>query len=194
MPDPRQPSWNEVLDVVLSSRLRGVHTAMVGEIRAYSGAEQTAEVTLAVQLEAGGGQFETLPPLTDVPVLWPGAWAAGDTCLLVFCEESFAKWWDTGSVEQPELLRRHGLHAVCIPVVARAGQEAQFVALANLVDDKLSQLRDAIATAAEGETSASGLGGMNLLATALAIPPAPAPPGPLSWPLGSTAATKVKAR
>src|SRR4029453_14497985 len=113
----RQPSWNEVLDTVLASRLRSVHTAMVGEIRAYSEGEQTAEVTPAVQLETADGAYETLPPLADVPVLWPGAWAAGDACLLVFCEESFAKWFDTGSVEPPEVLRRHGLHGVCIPLV-----------------------------------------------------------------------------
>lgn len=137
----RQPSWNEVLDTVLTSRLRSVHTAMVGEIRSYSEAEQSAEVTLAVELEATAGVFEALPPLGDVPVLWPGAWARGDTCLVVFCEESFAKWWDTGSVEQPEVLRRHGLHAVCIPVVARAGQAAQFVALSNLVTAALDKLK-----------------------------------------------------
>jgi len=141
MPDPREPSWGEVLDAVLTSRLRSVHTAMVGEIRSYSAANQTAEVTLAVELEATSGVFEALPPLSDVPVLWPGAWAAGDSCLVVFCEESFAKWWDTGSVEPPEVLRRHGLHAVCIPVVARADQTVQFVALANLVTAALDKLK-----------------------------------------------------
>jgi hypothetical protein len=141
MADPRQPSWGQVFDTILSARLRSVHTAMVGEIRSYSEADQTAEVTLAVQLETSDGQFEALPPLGDVPVLWPGAWAAGDTCLLVFSEESFSKWWDTGSVEQPEVLRRHGLHAVCIPVVARAGDAVQFVALANLVDARLETIR-----------------------------------------------------
>ncbi len=141
MADPRQPSWNEVLDAILTSRLRSVHTAMVGQIRSYSEAEQTAEVTLAVQLEAASGEFETVAPLSDVPVLWPGAWAAGDTCLLVFCEESVAKFFDTGSVEQPEVLRRHGLHAICIPIVARAAQAVQFVALANLVDARLETIR-----------------------------------------------------
>lgn len=139
--DPRQPSWPEVLDTVVTSRLRGVHTAMVGEIRSYSEGEQTAEVTLAVELEVTAGVFEPVAPIADVPVLWPGAWAAGDTCLLVFCEEAFAKWWDTGSVEPPEVLRRHGLHAVCIPVVARGGQAAQFVALANLVTAALDKLK-----------------------------------------------------
>jgi hypothetical protein len=189
---PRQPSWGEVFDVVLGARLRSVHTAMVGEIRSYSEAQQTVEVTLAVQLEASSGVFEELPPLGDVPVVYPGAWAAGDACLVVFCEESFSKWWDTGSVEQPEVLRRHGLHAVCIPIVARAGQATEFVALANLVDAQFAALnthieawRTAVSLLPGGApvTNATMASGMIVaLQTALA-----------GWPL-STAAQKVKAR
>lgn len=146
MTDPRQPSLNEVLDAVIGSRLRGVHTAMVGELRSYSASQQTAEVLLVVQLEVTAGVFEAVPPLADVPVLWPGAWAPGDPCLVVFCEESFAKWWDTGSVEPPEVLRRHGLHAICIPIVARAGQEVQLVALAPPTTAALDKLKAGIET------------------------------------------------
>jgi hypothetical protein len=171
----RQPSWGKVLDTVLTSRLKGVHTAMVGSFRSYSEAQQTAEVTLAVQLEAASGEFEELAPLADVPVLWPGAWAAGDPCLIVFAEESFSTWWDTGSIEQPEVLRRHGLHAVVIPIVARAGQATQFVALANLVDQHLETIR----------TTWLFNTGMGPSSTAAAA-------GALA--LGSVAATKVKAR
>jgi hypothetical protein len=186
----RDPSWNEVLDTVLTSRLRSVHTAMPGTITAYDADEQTATVELAVHLETTAGAFERVPPLADVPVLHPGAWAAGDRCLLVFAEEDPSKWWDTASVEPPQVLQRHGLHAVCIPMVEGA---AQFVALANLVDAKLNQLRDAIASAAQTEAGASGLVGMTALAGALTIPPAPTPPGPTAWPAGSVEAAKVKA-
>jgi hypothetical protein len=171
----RQPGWGEVFDTVLTSRLKGVHTAMVGEIRSYSEAQQTAEVTLAVQLEAASGEFEELAPIADVPVLWPGAWAAGDPCLIIFCEEDFSKWFDSGSVEQPEVLRRHGLHAVVIPLVARAGQATQFVALANLVDARLETIR----------TTWLFNTGMGPSSTAAAA-------GALA--LASVAATKVKAR
>jgi hypothetical protein len=181
MADPRQASWGHVLDTVLNQRLRTVHTAMMGEIRAYSEADQTAEVTLAVQLENVEGEFETLPPLSGVPVLWPGAWEAGDRCLLVFCEESFAKWFDTGSVEPPEVLRRHGLHAVCIPLVAPAGEAVDFVALAAPLLANYTQLKAGLDIV---------VGKLNLLdssATAawdLAM---------ANWPT-SVASTKVKAR
>lgn len=179
---PRQPSWGEVLDTVLTSRLRSVHTAMVGEIRSYSEAEQTAEVTLAVQLEVSGGEFEALPPLADVPVLWPGAWAPGDPCLLIFCEEDFSKWMTTGSVEQPEVLRRHGLHAVAIPLVARAGQDVQFVALANLVETALDTLKSALDSAVVGKLNALDPSATAAWTTAM---------GTFS---SNVAATKVKAR
>lgn len=182
MADPRQPSWGEVLDTALTARLLGVHTAMVGEIRAYSEAQQTATVTLAVQLEATSGDFETLAPLADVPVAWPGAWAAGDSCLLIFCEESFAKWFTTGSVEPPEVLRRHGLHAVCIPLVARAGQAVQFVALANLVNAQFAALADAF----DGWTPVPNDGGAALKAQLTTL-------AGTGWP-ASVAAVKVKAR
>lgn len=177
----RQPSWHEVIDTVVTSRLRSVHTAMVGEIRSYSEADQTAEVTLAVDLEATSGVFEGVPPLADVPVLWPGAWSPGDTCLLVFCEESFAKWWDTSSVEPPEVLRRHGLHAVCIPIVARAAQAVEFVALANLVDAQLDALKQAIV----GWTPVASDGGAALKTALTTLF--------TTWP-ASVAASKVKAR
>ena len=185
----REASWNEVLDTILTSRLRSVHTSLPATIRAYSEANQTATCELAVQLEAAGGEFLQVPALEGVPVTQPGAWTNGDRCLLVFCEESFAKWFETGSVEPPDVLQRHGLHAVCIPLVAEAGQAVQFVALANLVTTALTQLRTAITAAATIESDAGGLGGMTALDAALDLVPN-VPPG---WP-GPVAAAKVKAR
>lgn len=213
-----EPEWPEILRAVQDSLAARIHTSLPAIVKSYDSATQTATVQLAVQLRGNN-----VPPLSDVPVCWPGGaagfvhvpLAAGDTCLVVFTEEDFSRWYTTGSVSAPAVLARHGLHAVAIPGLrpgtaplavtgghvtvassteVRLGSDtaSNFVALANLVDAKLNLLRDAIATAAQGETSASGLGGMNLLAAALAIPPAPTPPTPLSWPLGSVAATKVK--
>lgn len=180
----REASWGEVFDALLDARLRAVHTAMMGEMQSYSaGPPPTATVTLAVQLESADGQFETLPPLADLPVLWPGAWTAGDKCLVVFCEESFARWFDTGSVEPPEVLRRHGLHGVVIPLVAPTGADVQFVALANLVVSRLEAMQTALDTHTH-TVPISGPAG-----TTVSSAPAPA----ISWPTSSVAAQKVKA-
>jgi hypothetical protein len=180
----REPSLGEALDHILTSRLRSVHTALPGTITAYDADAMTATVEVAVELEAAAGAFERVPPLADVPVVTPGAWASGDRCLLVFCEESASKWFATGSVEPPEVLVRHGLHAICVPFGAAPGQAVQFVALANLVQAQLQALADAIA----GWTPVPNDGGaaLKLALTALFT-------GPPAWP-GSVAAEKLKAR
>lgn len=178
----RAPSWPEVIDAALTARLRSVHTALPGTIRNYSEADQTATVELAVQLESTLEQFAKVPDLADVPVLWPGAWANGDKCLLVFSEEHFAKWFDTGSVEPPEVLQRHGLHALCIPLVAEAGQAVQFVALSNLVNAQFTALRNAF----NAWTPVANDGGAALKTQLTSLISG-------GWP-ASTAASKVKAR
>ena len=46
---------------------------------------------------------------------------AGDAVLVVFAEEDFSGWWDTGSVSAPPVLVRHELHAVA----TRSGEHWQ---------------------------------------------------------------------
>lgn len=185
----RQPSWADVIDGFITSRLRGVHTALPGTITSYDAATVTATIDLAVELEATAGAFQRVPPLEDVPVTTPGAWSNGDKCLVVFCEESFAKWFDTGSVEPPDVLARHGLHAVCVPIVATAGQAVQFVALKDLVEAAMLDLLGNIITAA-GAVTAPG-GGPAFVAALTAYQTLITTPGPTALQVG---ATKVKAR
>jgi len=141
--DSRLPSWNEVLDAATGAALRGVHTAMLGSIKSYDAAAQTAVVELATHLPRASGEYAAVAPV-EGPVVWPGAWASGDRCLVVFLEESAAKWLETGSVEAPEVQLRHGLHPVVLPFPSIEGQAAQFVALGNLVSAQLADLKSAI--------------------------------------------------
>lgn len=142
--DTRQPSWNELLDAANAAALRGVHTAMLGKLTAYSSTHQTATVQLATHLPTASGEYAAVPPLADVPVIWPGAWAAGDRCLVMFLEESAAKWLESGSIEAPDVAMRHGLHPVAMPFPSIEGQTTQFVALGNLVASQLADLKSAI--------------------------------------------------
>lgn len=149
----RDISWNELFDLMIDKRLRSVHTSMVGTIRSYSEAQQTATVELATELEGPGGEFLRAPNLEGVPVTQPGAWSNGDRCLLVFTEEDASKWWATGSVEPPVTLIRHGLHAVCVPLVEGA---SDFVALKALVETALVDLLDGVISAAGSVTAPGG--------------------------------------
>lgn len=162
------PDLPSIIEAAITRRLRGVHTCALGECVAYSEADQTMTVRLTVQLDG-----EDVPPLEDVPVTLPGAWSAGDPCLVVFSEEPFAADF-AGLESAPEA--RHGLNAIAVPVWATAGQAVQFVGLANLIDARLETIR-----------------------TTWTVPTAMGPSGPPSAggapvALATVAATKVKAR
>jgi hypothetical protein len=177
-----QPSWPEILDAVQSRNAARMHTSLPGIVKSYDVATQTAQVQLAVQLEG-----ESVPPLDDVPVAWPGGAAgffhaplsSGDTVLVVFSEEDFSGWYDTGSVSAPAVLARHGLHAIAIPGLRRAASPLSVtaghvtvgatsalhlggdgatdpVALKSLVEQALSDLLTGIISAAGSVTAPGG--------------------------------------
>jgi len=126
VPEPTtidQPEWPELLRAVQEHLAARIHTCLPGIVRSYDVATQTATVELAVQLLGN-----TVPPLPEVPVMWPGGaaghlhvpLAAGDTVMVLFSEEDFSGWWGTGSISAPRVLARHGLHALAIPGLRRA--------------------------------------------------------------------------
>jgi hypothetical protein len=123
MPRPLEPSWPAILDATTSRALGEVHTALPCIVRSYAVATQTCSCESVVEPED-----TPYPVFDDVPVMWPGGaagflhvpLAAGDTVLLLFSEEDFSKWWDTGSISAPAVLARHGLHAIAIPGLRRA--------------------------------------------------------------------------
>ncbi len=176
-----------MLDASTSAALRGVHTAMLGTIRSYDAAAQTASVELATHLPHAAGEYGAVAPV-EGPVLWPGAWAAGDRCLVVFLEESASKWLETGSVEAPDVQIRHGLHPVVLPFPSIEGQTVQFIALADLVQTALDKMQYAF----DNHTHATA-------GTGTPSPPIPVPaviPAPVVpvVSLGPVASAKVKAR
>jgi hypothetical protein len=116
---------------------------MLGTIRSYDAAAQTASVELAVHLPRAAGEYAAVAPV-EGPVLWPGEWAAGDRCLVVLLEESAAKWLESGSVEPPDVQMRHGLHPVVLPFPSIEGQSTDFAAMAGLVQAQLAGLKSAI--------------------------------------------------
>lgn len=127
---PTKPSLPEIVEASSDRKLRGTHTACVGTFVSYD--SDTYEATVQPQ-ELDG---ETPEPIEDVPVCIPGAWAAGDPCLIVFSEEEF-----DGELASTGNKRRHGLYAVAVPLIARQGDTTDFVALAALVDARLETIR-----------------------------------------------------
>lgn len=165
--EARQPPWNAILDAAAAKALGEVHTVLPCIVRSYDVATQTVECESVVE-----PRENPYPIFSGVPVMWPGGaagflhvpLAANDTVLLLFSQEDFSKWWDTGSVSAPAVLARHGLYSIAIPGLRRAkaplavtgghvtlgvanelrlGADAAtaFVALANLVDARFETIR-----------------------------------------------------
>jgi hypothetical protein len=95
-----------------------IHTSLPGIVTAYNQSEGTVSVQIAVK----DGE-EEIPPIEDVP--WQAFEAGGtfvrigaskgDEVLLVFQELDPSQFKATGVASPPNLMRRHGYHAVAIP-------------------------------------------------------------------------------
>lgn len=179
----------ELLELVLDHRLRGLHTSMPGEVQSYDASTQTADILpqLKRQTPDGEGGFtaEDLPVLPGVPVCFPrggGCFMSfplqkGDFVLVVFAERAIGNWRQKGEASNPGDLRMHTLAgAQAIPCnlypssqalqsadannmvlgrdaapaaqiaftseLVKLGGGDQFVALANLVKQRLDDIQD----------------------------------------------------
>jgi hypothetical protein len=109
--------WPEIIRGAIARALDGVHTSIPAKVKSYTAAIQQCSVEPVI---------EGMPPLEDVPVLWPRGGghfvhlplAAGDWVILFFCEQDFSPWRLSGQALAPALLRRHGLFAYAIPGAA----------------------------------------------------------------------------
>jgi hypothetical protein len=105
----------------LRTQLAEVHVALPGRVVSYDSAKQSADVQPLIRQpfenEEGDRQVDSLPIVTHVPVVFPGAgpismtWPipAGTTGLLVFSEASLDKWLNEGGEVDPLDDRRHAL-------------------------------------------------------------------------------------
>lgn len=120
------------------SVLRDVHTSLPGIVKSYSATSQTATVQPAIQREIDG-EYETLPQIPNVPVVWPAAGGfaivfplvPGDSVWLMFSESAWAQYRSSGQVSRPGDLTRHSLsYPVAYPFsrTAIAGAGARIVA------------------------------------------------------------------
>lgn len=122
------PTLPETIARALASRLEDLNVAAPGIVVSYDEAHQTAEVQIALHrpvLDTDGGILtEEIPPIPNVPVLWPrtssfsitAKLSPGDTVLLIFNSRSPTPWRRTGAAATPEDLRIHGIgYPVAIP-------------------------------------------------------------------------------
>ena len=166
---------------------------------------------------SGETVYAALPKLAGVRVGYPSgggcsvAWplAEGDHVQIVFQRLDHSRWLESGArVNDPDLVTMHGLFPWALPLASFEAPEvptagvlvkasevalcadaanAKFVALAELVDARIQQIRDAIANAAP----AGGDGGASFKAAIVQALDGVLPVGPPVT--TSVAATVVKA-
>lgn len=108
----------------IEAKLKDLHTSTPGIIQAVDYEKQLLTVQPAVRrvfiTRDGNTEIlapQDLPVLINVPMIFPrgGGFsltfpvAAGDECLLVFCERSIDNWHNTGKIKQPIAKRFHSL-------------------------------------------------------------------------------------
>jgi len=115
---------SDVLHKAIRNGLAEVHTALPAEILAFEPGERKAEVRPLLKRRLPNGEEQSLPVISDVPVMFPAAngrgitWPLekGDKVLLFFTERSIDQWLDSGDELTPRENRRFDLSdAVVVP-------------------------------------------------------------------------------
>jgi hypothetical protein len=119
----------QLLDLVMTSRLRELHTALPCRVESYNASKQTADVLPMIKRQVpdgdGGYTLEDLPVLPNVPVAFPRGGGGffmsfplqkGDFVFVVFSERAIGAWRQKGQATTPGDLRMHSLAgAVALP-------------------------------------------------------------------------------
>ncbi|MBE0151510.1 hypothetical protein FOT80_19135 [Serratia fonticola] len=97
----------------LSSQLR---VCLPGIIQSFNPQDVTCVVQLAINGQDGDSSI-MLPLIPDLPVVFPRGGgvtltfpiAAGDDCMVVFCDRRIDFWWQNGGVQEAVATRQHDL-------------------------------------------------------------------------------------
>lgn len=115
----------DILDGFFDARLKAVHTSLPGKIVSYSGhTTRKAVVKLSIKFRMLNGDILDIPPIDNVPVIFPGSkkfqllfpLEKDDGCMVLFSEEGIGSFLK-GAVDMPgDSLARFSLtDAIAIP-------------------------------------------------------------------------------
>lgn len=110
-----QPSLVELVQTMIDRSLTETHTCLPGIVESFDEATQLAKVNPAIKRLARASGSVAIPPILDVPVVFPSAGgysitfpvSAGDEVLLVFSERAIDNWLSQGGVHDPYAVRKH---------------------------------------------------------------------------------------
>jgi len=117
----RVEDLNTALLMALSGWQNEIWTAMPGIVESYDATTQTCKINVPVQVMFKQGDNAprafTIPPLLDVPIIFPSGGgytltfpvAQNDECLVVFASRCIDAWWQNGTTGTPPYHRMHNL-------------------------------------------------------------------------------------
>lgn len=119
MPVPTQSQLGgeqQTAQAIADSVSSQIRVAMPGIIQSFDPDAVTCTVQVALRGVSGNESVE-LPPLVDVPVIFPRGGGctltfpvkAGDECLLIFSDRCIDFWWQAGGVQETVSPRQHDL-------------------------------------------------------------------------------------
>jgi len=132
------PTLESVLLGAIKAQLKTVRIGMPGIVQSYDVVTQTASVQPALTEHDG----TKVPPITNVPVLFPGSashtitWplSPGDEVWLFFAERSIDAWLDLGGYRPPDNPRLFDWSdAVCYPAPLTKGNPITQASTENMV-------------------------------------------------------------
>lgn len=121
MEEPRSPSLGQVVRKAIEAQAAALRVSLPGRIEKYDPATRRADVKPLVRdvyFDMDGvRQAESLPVVTDVPVVFPGGGGSsltfpvkpGDVCELLFADSSLDVWKARGGEVDPIEVRPHDL-------------------------------------------------------------------------------------
>jgi len=116
-------SFTQILDALRNSIYVDVHCVKIGEVVSFDKTDQTVSVKVLHVLDSNyniymnEGETVEYPVLQKVPVVIMGGGgtyishpiAAGDQCLLLFCDYMIDAWWTSGEAKPSIFPRKHDI-------------------------------------------------------------------------------------
>lgn len=126
------PSFAQVLNDAIDSKLLELHTAMPGVIESYNAKTGQANIAPSFKRKFVGKDAEPLPVISNVPIVHMRTATAsirmpiakGDKVLLIFSERSIDAWKQSGGLLDPKHNRFHDLSDAFAILGAYPGIEA----------------------------------------------------------------------
>lgn len=127
-----QPTLAALLNLKMQETMLAINCMAIGTIESFDPTTQSAKISLNYKrlTRSGDNEFQATeyPPLQDVPCVVMGGGeanltfpiAAGDGCLVFFCDRDIDAWLYTGKVVPPDTARLHAFSDAIALVGIRA--------------------------------------------------------------------------